>query len=460
MTRSAIVCVDDEEIILSSLGEQLKRSFGKEYDIELAASGKEALLLCAELIAEGIEIPLIISDQIMQGIQGDELLVQLHSQYPKTLKILLTGQATADSVGYVVNAAALYRYITKPWDETNLILTVKEALRRYAHEQKLSEQNKLLIRSNTKLNKSLSLLLATFEATVDGILVLENAGKVVRFNQKFIDLWGISETVMVGQDDEQILTVALEQLVELDTFSFSKLPAQFSSESFEFLKLKNGKILEYHLQAQRLEGEIVGQVWSFRDITERQRAEAVVKYQAYHDALTGLPNRVFFDRQLAFALANVKPAQSMLAVMFLDLDRFKVVNDTLGHAMGDLLLQGVVECLRNCIREGDVIARWGGDEFTLLLPEISCREDATVIAIRILETFKPAFLLKGHSLHVTSSIGIAVYPDDGQDADTLLKNADVALYRSKERGRNDYQHYTLTVTTCNTKWSNLQSGYF
>jgi diguanylate cyclase (GGDEF)-like protein len=134
----------------------------------------------------------------------------------------------------------------------------------------------------------------------------------------------------------------------------------------------------------------------------------------------------------------------MLAVMFIDLDRFKIVNDTLGHAVGDLLLQSVVERLTDCIRQGDAIARWGGDEFTLLLPEINCREDATAIAIRILETFKTAFLLQGHSLHITSSIGIAIYPNDGQDAVTLLKNADTALYYSKERGRNDYQHSTPT----------------
>jgi diguanylate cyclase (GGDEF)-like protein/PAS domain S-box-containing protein len=446
MTRVAIVCIDDEEVILSSLGEQLKRSFGKDYDIELAASGKEALLLCAEIVAEGIEIPLIISDQIMPGMQGDELLVQLHSLYPKTLKILLTGQATADSVGRIVNAAALYRYITKPWNEIDLILTVKEALRRYNQEQELTEINENLIKINAKLKSSLSLLLATFEATADGILVLDNLGKTISCNQKFIDLWGIPTSTMAGQDDEQMLTVALEQLVEPSTFSFKHLHAQFNPDA-DLLKLKNGKIVESYLQPQRLEGEIVGQVWSFRDVTERQRAEAAVKYQAFHDALTGLPNRVFYDRQLAVALANAQQAQSMLAVMFLDLDRFKVVNDTLGHAIGDLLLQGVVERMTDCIRQGDSIARWGGDEFTLLLPEISCREDATAIAMRILETFKPAFLLQGHSLYVTSSIGIAVYPHDGQDADTLLKNADTALYRSKQRGRNDYQHYTLTINS-------------
>ncbi|NJQ97865.1 MAG: response regulator [Hydrococcus sp. CSU_1_8] len=184
--RATIVCVDDEWGILRSLGNQLKRHFGKDYDIELASSGEEALLLCAELTTEGRDIPAIVSDQRMQGMDGDALLIQLHTLYPKTLKIMLTGQADADSVGNVVNAAALYRYIRKPWDETDLILTVTEALRRFKQEQQLVEQNELLKKTNAKLESSLALLLATFEATADGILVLDYAGKVVSFNQNLL----------------------------------------------------------------------------------------------------------------------------------------------------------------------------------------------------------------------------------------------------------------------------------
>ena len=443
MIRAAIICVDDQEVILNSLGEQLKHSFGRDYDIELAACGSEAIALCAELVAEGIEIPLIISDQIMPGMSGDQLLIQLHAQYPKTLKILLTGQADADSVGNVVNAAALYRYIAKPWDETDLILTVKEALRRYAQEQQLAEQNEALRKINQKLESSLALLLATLEATADGLLVLDNAGKVVSFNQKFVELWGIPDAIVAGQDGDRALAFALEQLKESDGFAVSQQHPQSKTKSQDFLELKNGKIFECYSQAQQLEGKIVGRVWSFRDVTERKRSEATIKHQAFHDPLTNLPNRKLFERNLSVALANAQQTQGMLAVMCLDLDRFKVINDTLGHAIGDKLLQDVVERLTGCLREGDLIARWGGDEFTLLMPEIICRGDATAIAQRILETLKPAFALEGHCFHVTSSMGIAVYPHDGNDADTLLKNADAALYRAKEQGRNDYQHYTL-----------------
>ncbi|MEM8780105.1 MAG: response regulator, partial [Cyanobacteria bacterium P01_G01_bin.49] len=169
-------------VILNSLGEQLKRNFGKHYDIELAETGSEALALCVELTQEDIDIPLMISDQRMPSMSGDELLIQVHHQYPKMLKILLTGQADAVSVGNIVNVGALYRFITKPWQETDLILTIKEALRSYEQAQQLAEQNKLLKQVNQKLQKSLSLLQATLAATAEGILVIENTGKVIHFN--------------------------------------------------------------------------------------------------------------------------------------------------------------------------------------------------------------------------------------------------------------------------------------
>ncbi|NJL43421.1 MAG: EAL domain-containing protein [Pseudanabaena sp. SU_2_4] len=129
------------------------------------------------------------------------------------------------------------------------------------------------------------------------------------------------------------------------------------------------------------------------------------------------------------------------------LRRFKLVNDTLGHAIGDLLLQVVVERLTGCLRSGDLIARWGGDEFTLLLPKISCPDDASAIAQRILKSLNPGFNIEGHHIHITGSIGIAVYPQDGQDAETLTKNADAALYRAKEGGRNDFQRYMVNINS-------------
>jgi diguanylate cyclase (GGDEF)-like protein len=178
-----------------------------------------------------------------------------------------------------------------------------------------------------------------------------------------------------------------------------------------------------------------------RDITKRKRAEEKLAYMATHDALTDLPNRMLFNDRLVLALAHAHRNRQKLAVMLLDLDHFKDVNDTLGHSVGDRLLQAVGERLTSLLRRSDTIARMGGDEFMLILPEVSRVEGTAKVAEKILEAFRKPFVFDGHALQITTSIGIAIYPNDGEDADTLVKNADIAMYRVKARGRDNYQRY-------------------
>ncbi|HVS30188.1 MAG TPA: EAL domain-containing protein [Thermoanaerobaculia bacterium] len=177
---------------------------------------------------------------------------------------------------------------------------------------------------------------------------------------------------------------------------------------------------------------------------EREAAELAaveIEHLAYHDALTGLPNRPLFMDRLIISLAQANRGNQKLAVFFLDLDRFKDINDSLGHSMGDALLKSVAERIRRCVREGDTVARFGGDEFTLLIPRIENIEDAAKIAHKIIETLKIPFVIHDQELFVTTSIGVSLFPGDGLDPETLVRNADTAMYRAKDQGRDNYQLY-------------------
>ena len=179
----------------------------------------------------------------------------------------------------------------------------------------------------------------------------------------------------------------------------------------------------------------------FQDITERMQSEARIRQLAYHDSLTGLPNRKLFSDRLGMALTQARRNQKSVGIAMLDLDRFKEVNDTLGHDTGDLLLKATAERLGSVLRKGDTVARIGGDEFVLILPELEAVEDATLVAQKIVDRFRKPFVINAHQLIVTASIGIVLYPTDGMDEGTLLKHADIAMYRAKEAGRAGYRLY-------------------
>ena len=189
-----------------------------------------------------------------------------------------------------------------------------------------------------------------------------------------------------------------------------------------------------------------------RGLTDR------LAHQAHHDALTGLPNRVLFEDRLGVAIAHAHREPSQLAVLFLDLDQFKVINDSLGHGLGDRLLQAVAERLQASVREGDTVARQGGDEFILLLPWIASAVDAAKVARKILEAVRQPFHLEGHDLYVTTSIGVSVYPEDGETVPALIKNSDSALYRAKERGRDGVQLYAPAMNAQAAERLNLEGS--
>jgi diguanylate cyclase (GGDEF)-like protein/PAS domain S-box-containing protein len=205
-------------------------------------------------------------------------------------------------------------------------------------------------------------------------------------------------------------------------------------------------------------GKVTGVIGHVRDLTERKRAEQQIEYQAYHDELTGLANRRLFQEHLTLALALAQRRHRPVSVLFLDLDHFKVVNDSLGHTIGDALLKEIATRLRTSVREGDVVARVPGDEFTIVLQELEKKEDAATMAQRVLRIIAEPIDVEGNRLYITASIGITVYPEDGEDAETLLKNADNAMYRAKAVGRNTYEMSTQELSRSMQERLTLENG--
>ena len=205
-------------------------------------------------------------------------------------------------------------------------------------------------------------------------------------------------------------------------------------------------------------GNVTGIIGRVLDLTDRKRAEQQMEYQAYHDSLTGLANRRLFQEHLTLAIALAQRKRRPVAVLYLDLDHFKVVNDSLGHTLGDGLLREISTRLKTSVREGDVVARVGGDEFTIVLQELEKKEDVAAMAQRVLRVVAEPIDVEGQRLYITTSIGITVYPEDGEDAETLLKNADNAMYRAKAVGRNTYEMSTQELSRSMQERLTLESG--
>lgn len=293
-----------------------------------------------------------------------------------------------------------------------------------------------------ELSEALSLLTATLNSTADGILVIDNDGVIAGLNRRFFEIWRIAANFVTIGDDSTKLAFVLDQLLNPQTFLARRreLDLKPENESFDTLEFKDGRAVELSSRPQTVTDRIVGRVWSFRDVTDRIRLEDELEYRAFHDSLTGLANKALFQDRLEHALARIGHTGTHLAVLFVDLDDFKTVNDSLGHGEGDQLLKGVATKLSECLRPLDTAARLGGDEFAVLIEDVWSREDVTALARRILESLRLAVPSGSRSATSAGSIGIA-FDEPGITSEQLLRNADIAMYKAKESGKNRFEVY-------------------
>ncbi len=305
--------------------------------------------------------------------------------------------------------------------------------------------NELTQRKQTEeaLRRSEERYRAIMENIEEGYFEVDLTGSIVFYNAATVSLLGYAQHELLGMDFERFTD---EENAAATRQTFQEVyRTGIPARGFELEIIKqDGRRRTVEISVSLIrnpEGKPVGFRGIGRDVTERKHAEMAMNRLAYHDPLTGLPNRRLFSDRLTMAIAQAKRRRQRLALMLIDLDRFKDVNDSLGHHMGDMVLQEVGERLTRYLRKSDTAARIGGDEFTLVLPEMSELKDAEAIARKIMEVFQEPLFCSGQQIPVSVSIGIAIYPDDADNADDLTRYADRAMYAAKAKGRNNFQCY-------------------
>jgi diguanylate cyclase (GGDEF)-like protein/PAS domain S-box-containing protein len=300
-----------------------------------------------------------------------------------------------------------------------------------------------------------SLLLAekVFSNSGQAILITDPDGTIVSVNPAFTEITGYASAEALGQNPHMFSSGRHDKAFFAAMWGELKRSGIWTGEVWD--RRKNGEIFPKWLTINAVvdasSGEITHYVAIFSDITERKENEARIEHLAYHDPLTGLPNRFALLARLAQSLADARRSGTQLALMFIDLDHFKNINDSLGHDIGDQLLITVAQRLRSVLREIDTVARLGGDEFVIVVPGIVAPEDAAHVAGKVIEVIGEPLTLAGHVLHTSPSIGIGVFPTDGLDADALMKNADTAMYYAKQDGRNAYHFFTAAMNAAATE---------
>ncbi len=448
-SATRVLVVDDEVRMLSSLEALLKF---KNYSVDTALGGQAA----CQLLAQN-QYDLLLLDLNMGDFDGYAVMAFMADKGIDVVTVVVSGETAFDAVRKALRMGAS-DYVKKPYSPEELFATIDSTM----HKKSLRDERD---RYQSHVRESEALYRYIVDRSPDIVFLLNNEGMFSFSNSQMESLLGYDSGQLLGLPFVQLLEKPHRQVLEL--FDSSNVPV--SAEGVHNIELclnhhsDSGDKKYFELTLFPVQTDIMGVVSNLefsssasdrvtagggdafagfygtaRDITERKKSERLIRFQAYHDLLTELPNRSLFNDRLKLAIAHARRHSQMLAVMFLDLDRFKSVNDTFGHAVGDRLLKTVVNRLQKCLREGDTLSRFGGDEFVLLLPEVNGEEVVQSIAEKIIKTVKQPFELEGQDVFVGISIGVALYPEYGGNLDALIKNADIAMYQAKKRGKNGY----------------------
>jgi diguanylate cyclase (GGDEF)-like protein/PAS domain S-box-containing protein len=449
-----VLIVDDDRRMRSSLRILLQEN-GRE--ILECKTGCEAITTLKTR-----DVDLILLDIILPGISGLDVMEWISDNKIPTSVIIVSVDDNIDSAILALRNGAA-EYIRKPYKPDKIQHKVQSIL----YHRHLERCHALMA---SRLEHSEQLHRFLVESSPDLIFTLDQSGCFSFVNARIESLLGYSREQLIGNHYDIIVH---DEDIEKAHHAFTghhrdnraanNLEVRLKCNNSRYRNFENQHIVAMMsstgIYNDKLEipHDFIGTYCVARDITERKISEETIAFQAFHDQLTHLPNQRLFKDRLEMAISHSRRHGGMVGVMFIDLDRFKMVNDTHGHAAGDELLKSVTNRLHHCMRAVDTLARKGGDEFTVLLTDLLQAGDAAIIAEKILNELAPPFLVSGQKIHISASIGIAIAPRDGEDIDTLLKNADMAMYKVKSSGKNGYKFFAPDMDTCYHKRISLEN---
>ncbi|KAF0216072.1 MAG: response regulator [Geobacteraceae bacterium] len=378
---------------------------------------------------------IVLTDMRMPIMDGIRMAKEIKKLNKDTRIIVATADTDTNRILETIDIG-IDHYVLKPINQAKLFSVIELCINSIHLEKQLRKQGDFI----RKLSHAV-------EQSPVSIIITDTSGKIEYVNPGFTRLTGYTPAEAVGEKP------GILKSEEIPPEEYNTLWETINSGGAwrgEFRnRTKNGEL--YWASASVFpitdeEGKITHFIAFQEDITGKKQTEETIKQMAYYDSLTGLPNRQLFNELLHHAMAQAHRHNRLLAVLFLDLDRFKVINDTLGHPVGDQLLQAAAQRLKQCCRrERDTVARRGGDEFIILLPELEDVQDAVRVAQKIIDAFSQLFVLPDHEVFISTCIGISIFPHDGIISETLIKHADMAMYRAKEHGRNRYHLYAPSM---------------
>ncbi|QXE92003.1 EAL domain-containing protein [Geomonas subterranea] len=420
----------------------------------LALNYPEARIYTADDGRSGLELyrlyqpDVIITDINMPQMNGIAMAREIKQIDPDATIVAVTAHS---ETSYLINAVevGMDHYILKPVNYPELFRVLDRVGEKLTLRRLVAQQVAALRASERRFS-------TIFHATPDLLSIASLAdGRLVEVNEAFLRVLGFDREEVIGRSGEELGLWLDEGQPGALLFELSEKGTVRDLEVR--FRAKSGQELEGLVSADCI--EIEGSPFLltlFKDISERKRLEQVIRHQAQHDPLTDLPNRKLFMDFLALELAQARRNRKHLAVLFLDLDHFKQINDTLGHAAGDQLLQSVAQRLKKCVRESDTVARIGGDEFNVLMPDLAQADDVGTVVNKIVGVFQAPFRLEGVEVKVGTSVGISMFPADGESCEELLQKADGAMYAVKQNRGNSYQFYNSEINARTVNRQNLE----